>query len=320
MDKILVSVCVTTYNHDRYIEDCLISVLLQQSLGEVEILVGDDCSTDNTAFIIEKIMRKFPSNLRYFKREKNIGACQNLKDLVASAKGDFIAHLDGDDFWLPGKLNAQINFLRENNGCSACYSNAWVVSDDLTPMGLFNNRIPGIFDLNYLLMRGNFLNHSSIFYRSEFKGLITKLPDRFIDYRIHMALASVGMLGYLNIAYVVYRHSSTQSLIKNSSDMVRHLYLEALVDCFEKNNFPRSFRIFAAGDFFARIIRDSISKFRFNWFLGWVGTCRCFFKKDVNKIFFMGFVKCVPLIFSAVIFKILSRLFSVEIIKVFNAR
>ena len=91
------------------------SVLSQSVPGPVEILVGDDSSTDDTFFVIEKVICKYPGNIKYIRREKNMGACLNLKDLVSSANGEFIAHLDGDDYWLPGKLNAQVSFLKKNS-------------------------------------------------------------------------------------------------------------------------------------------------------------------------------------------------------------
>ena len=90
-----------TYNHERYIRDCILSVLFQDFGGDLEILVGEDGSTDGTRAILKKLDARFPGRLTLLLREANMGPFDNLRDLAGRAKGEFIAHLDGDDYWMP---------------------------------------------------------------------------------------------------------------------------------------------------------------------------------------------------------------------------
>src|SRR5438034_6985558 len=93
-DRPIVSVCVVTYNQQDYIEDCLLSVLAQTPEIELEILVGDDCSTDGTAEIVERISALFPARIVLYRHVANLGASANYQFLISRAKGDYIAHLD----------------------------------------------------------------------------------------------------------------------------------------------------------------------------------------------------------------------------------
>ncbi|MBK7313076.1 MAG: glycosyltransferase [Burkholderiales bacterium] len=79
---------------------------------DVEIIVGNDHSIDGTTQIINELEAKYPGRIRHVCREKNIGACENLKQMVIEAQGEFIAHLDGDDFWGQETSSAAKPFLR----------------------------------------------------------------------------------------------------------------------------------------------------------------------------------------------------------------
>ncbi len=230
MKNPLVSICVVTYNQQQYIRNCLVSVVTQEVDCDVEVLVGDDGSSDATCEIIESVAKEFPGKITLFRHAVNLGPTGNYQFLIEKAKGELIAHLDGDDFWLPGKLNSQIDYLRQHRECVAVYSNAVVINDKGEMIGAFNNKIPSPFDLDFLLSDGNFLNHSSMVYLARLKGEILVIRGPFIDYRMHLRLAQHGLMGYTNLVHVVYRVGSTTSMISNQADNVRRLYLEALMD------------------------------------------------------------------------------------------
>ena len=121
-----VSVVVITYNHEKYVRQALDSILMQNVSFAFEILIGDDCSTDQTAEIIEEYQQRFPHIIKAILRSENIGATKNLYDLFLKCAGEYIAILDGDDFWTDKlKLQTQINFLKNNDiyiGCTQRYS------------------------------------------------------------------------------------------------------------------------------------------------------------------------------------------------------
>ncbi|MGE3348940.1 MAG: glycosyltransferase family 2 protein [Ramlibacter sp.] len=222
----LISVCIATYNQARYIRDCVVSVLRQQGDIAMEILVGDDGSSDETGVILQLLQEEHPGQFIVVRREENVGATANYKDLVRRARGDYIAHLDGDDAWLPGKLQAQVEFLKAHSQCVAVYTNALVI--DGPRQGVFTNSQPSLFELPYLACKGNFLMHSSMLYRSCEKWRFLALNAPVIDYLIHLTFAEVGSLGFINRNLAIYRRGTETSMVRNSFPQVQELLWGAL--------------------------------------------------------------------------------------------
>lgn len=119
----LVSVIVLTYNHAAFIEQCLSSILDQETDFEFEIIVSDDSSTDGTAAKTNKI-GGIVSVLHTFQTEKNLGAARNFASAFAKCRGEFIAFCEGDDFWCdPKKLAKQIEILQKDSSATLVYGN-----------------------------------------------------------------------------------------------------------------------------------------------------------------------------------------------------
>jgi glycosyltransferase domain-containing protein len=112
-DKIIVSVIIATYNRDQYIKKAIDSVLIQ-TFKNLEIIVVDDSSNEETRKLISKLSEKEP-RIFYIKNEKRLGFVKSLNKGIELAKGKYIARLDDDDYWSdPQKLEKQINFLEKN--------------------------------------------------------------------------------------------------------------------------------------------------------------------------------------------------------------
>lgn len=106
----LVSVIMPSYNTADYISDSIKSVI-SQTYQNWELIIVDDCSTDNT----DDIVSYFSDNrIKYMKNKKNMGAAATRNRALREAKGEWIAFLDSDDLWLPNKLEKQINFMKDN--------------------------------------------------------------------------------------------------------------------------------------------------------------------------------------------------------------
>lgn len=115
MSQPLLSVLLLTYNHEKYISDCIESILMQKTNFDLEVLIGEDCSTDNTRVIINKYIQKYPEKLKLVTSDKNIGALKNENKLMNLAQGKYIAFIEGDDFWMDSlKLQKQVDFLESN--------------------------------------------------------------------------------------------------------------------------------------------------------------------------------------------------------------
>ncbi|NID05220.1 glycosyltransferase [Luteibacter jiangsuensis] len=219
---------MSTYNHRRYIADCLLSVLSQDVDAEVEVWVGDDMSNDGTSDIVASLAQAWPGRIHHVVHAERQGPIGNLRSMIAMADGDFVAHLDGDDFWLPGKLREQIAMLQAAPECAACCANAFVFDDEREPVGVFSNARSQRFDTEGLLRRGNFLNHSSLLYRGEFRKILLDLVPPFIDYRIHLTLGAAGGMAYTSKVLVGYRSNSSGSMLVHDNDAVRRQYFEAI--------------------------------------------------------------------------------------------
>lgn len=230
MLKPRVSVCITTYNQDRYIKDCIMGVVAQQLDVELEVLIGDDGSTDATGDVLREIVDSVACVIKIFRHEKNIGSSENLQYLVGKATGDYIAHLDGDDLWMPGKLAAQVDFLNRNPECVAVYANGALIDDAKRMLGVFNRKIPDKFGREFLLEKGNFLHHSSIVYRGQYGKEILNMKTPFIDYQIHLRLAKFGKLGFLNEMLTAYRLNAVNSVMQKSGHIVSRLFEDAVVE------------------------------------------------------------------------------------------
>ena len=114
--EILLSVAVITYQHENYIRQALDSILMQNVNFQYEIIVGEDCSPDNTRIILLEYQKKYPNRFKLILRDKNVGATKNLYDVLMNCQGKYIALLEGDDFWTnSNKLQLQVDFLEKHN-------------------------------------------------------------------------------------------------------------------------------------------------------------------------------------------------------------
>jgi len=114
----LVSAFVLTYNHQDYIEKSLMGIINQECCFNVELIIANDSSQDQTDLIIRKIIREYSSSfvrIKYICKNENIGISEIIKEALQECKGDYIAICEGDDFWTdPHKLEKQVNFLNRN--------------------------------------------------------------------------------------------------------------------------------------------------------------------------------------------------------------
>lgn len=108
----LVSIIMPSYNTGKFIKETIESVLAQ-TYTNWELLIVDDCSTDDTDDVLKDYLTD--ERIHYFKNEKNSGAAVSRNKALSNAKGRWIAFLDSDDLWLPDKLEKQISFMEANN-------------------------------------------------------------------------------------------------------------------------------------------------------------------------------------------------------------
>lgn len=182
--KPLVSVCVQTYKHEKYIKQCLDGILMQKTNFEYEILLGEDDSPDKTREICINYAEKFPQKIRLFLHDRSnviylddnpTGRYNFIYNLI-NANGKYIALCEGDDYWTdPYKLQKQIDFLESNSDYVLCFHDATVrdssgnlISDSL----LKSNKID--FTKEDLVCGGGIITVSVVFRNSK-----TIIPSNF---------------------------------------------------------------------------------------------------------------------------------------------
>ena len=112
----MVSILMLAYNHEKYIRQALDGILMQKVNFTYEIVVGEDCSQDNTRVILLKYKKEHPDKIILILNEKNIGMHRNLSKVREHCTGKYVASCEGDDYWTdPSKLQKQVDFLENNS-------------------------------------------------------------------------------------------------------------------------------------------------------------------------------------------------------------
>lgn len=139
-----VSIITPSWNSERYIADTIKSVQ-NQTYKNWEMIVVDDCSTDNTVSIVEKIAKEDP-RIKIFRQSINGGAAKARNRSLEEATGRFIAYLDADDIWKPDKLAKQVAFMRSKSYGFSCVS--YEVIDDSG--NLLNKQVHMLPEVDYI--------------------------------------------------------------------------------------------------------------------------------------------------------------------------
>lgn len=213
-----VSVCVVTYNQQEYIRQCLQSIVEQVTNFSFEIIVGDDCSTDNTRMIVNEMASIYPELIKPLFQSENLGAVGNYFATHDCANGEYIAHLDGDDLMLPGKIQQQADFLDKHDDFKIVWHRVKYLYDDginLDDLVEFEEIRDG-YNRNDLIRYTFLANHSTKMYRSSQRKYCKKVSNT-MDYFLNIEQVQSGRAGYVGKQILgVYRHGIGVSSNKNA--------------------------------------------------------------------------------------------------------
>jgi glycosyltransferase involved in cell wall biosynthesis len=205
------SVLMITYNHERFIRQALDSALMQDVDFDFEIVVGEDLSTDGTRSILLEYAQKYPGKVRLSLREKNMGAVTNFYTTLTECRGEYVALLEGDDFWTdPQKLRRQVAFLDEHRDYVSCFHNVNGRFEDRSRPDYSYVRGDQTEKDTYVLedlLKVNVIPTCSCVFR---RGLFDPIPTwafglKMGDYPLHLLNAQYGKTGYLDLNMAVYR-------------------------------------------------------------------------------------------------------------------
>lgn len=127
--KPVVSVVVLTYNQEQYIAQALDSILNQERNFSIEVLVNDDCSSDKTAEIVKQYQQKYPDVIKAYLQPVNSGAMKSYYNMLKLCRGKYFMNLAGDDYWLPGKMKLQFEFMEKNPDVGMCFGKGKVLKN-----------------------------------------------------------------------------------------------------------------------------------------------------------------------------------------------
>ncbi|WP_373032846.1 glycosyltransferase [Sulfurovum sp.] len=148
-NDVIVSVFMITYNHEKYIAEALDSILMQEVDFRYEIVVGEDCSTDNTRQILLEYRDKYPDKFKLLLHNENIGMMPNVISTLKACTGKYIAMLEGDDYWAdPLKLQKQVDFLDDHEKYICTFHNYSVVDEDGNILIQSQEKYKGLRDYN----------------------------------------------------------------------------------------------------------------------------------------------------------------------------
>jgi glycosyltransferase involved in cell wall biosynthesis len=207
-----VSVLMLAYNHERFIAQALESILNQQVNFAYEIVIGEDCSADGTRAVLMDFYRRYPDRVVPILRDRNVGAMRNMMETMKHCHGQYLAFLEGDDYWLSvDKLQKQIDFLDSHPGCAICCHRVRLQDEErLENLGdkteVFPLHDAGTYKLEDLLKQ-NFIMTCSMVLRNELIGV---LPEWFLglqlgDWPLCVLVARFGTIELLNEIMAVYR-------------------------------------------------------------------------------------------------------------------
>jgi glycosyltransferase involved in cell wall biosynthesis len=225
-----VSVVIVSYNQEKYIGECLEGILAQRGDFTIELVIGDDFSTDGTLEIINNYAGLVESNQQFevkiLPTDQNHGIAQNFKRCFEACTGDYVALCEGDDFWFDSdKLQKQISFMASHPDCSQCHHDLLVyyLEDDLFEYPVVQQELDAeILTAREIILDYTIGNFSCCMYAGEH---IKALPDEifetsFGDWMFNIYFSTLGSIGRIKEPMSVYRkHQEAVWSSKESTEM-----------------------------------------------------------------------------------------------------
>lgn len=210
----LVSIVVCTYNGERFIGEQLQSIL-DQSYSNLEIIVGDDASQDNTVTIVKEYSDKH-HNIRLLAYKDNLGYIKNFERTISRASGNYIALSDQDDFWMPRKIESLMKIIGSRD---LAYCNSSFVDEKLQDMGIVFSQKKNMISSNnaiHLMLDNCVSGHAALFKKSLYNSAIP-FPNHIPhDWWLAYNAALQNGLTYLDKTLVKYRHHGSNVIVSKN--------------------------------------------------------------------------------------------------------
>ncbi|MGD0877562.1 MAG: glycosyltransferase [Anaerolineales bacterium] len=212
-----VSVIVLTYNHDKYIAECLEGILAQKGDFYLEVIIGDDSSSDRTLSVIRSYIKNFYHNnidVKILHNKNNVGMSQNLKRCLYACTGEYFAICDGDDYWIDSyKLQRQVNFLKFHPECALCFHDFYIFTQNNGEFFTYNAQQQlkdEIFRTEDIILDYFIGNISCCLYDARYINNIPKSLFNLVigDWMFNIFYSQFGDIGHLKETMSVRRQHS----------------------------------------------------------------------------------------------------------------
>jgi len=234
-----VSVVMTSYNRGHYIGQAIDCILAQDYKFSFEIIIGDDCSTDNSRELLQSYQEKHPGIIVLNLQEKNVGFGPNWASTCKLARGKYIAFCDDDDYWCEtNHMQTLADYLDAHENCGLVYANHWNLEVETNQKTLANNKLPDDEDkLEYMLHKGYPILFSASMIRKSLMDQYVDL-DAFIrlrfpiqDFPTAVLIAPHCDFHYMEKPTVVYRsYAGSMSKPKEYETVVRKYTQEKVMN------------------------------------------------------------------------------------------
>lgn len=295
----LISVMILTYNQAKYVRQSVEGALLQECSYPFEIVICDDCSTDNTREVCIELQKKYPEKIRLIFNENNKGPIDNYIDTMRKCKGKYIADCAGDDYWIDStKLQKQVDILERREDVILVYTN-WkdlisrtgeILGDSKSGKGNFKKELLTKDDLPvYLNQKGySIVNiNTSCFRKDDTLDIVDRYNYFFDkekypceDFQLLFLMLSEGSFYYIDEEMGVYRNN--ENSVSRSQDFSKyflHQYRKTTLRMELSRDFNininqylsiqshllMSLALKAKNSHYARMTKDLIDAFGYSW-------------------------------------------------------
>jgi glycosyltransferase involved in cell wall biosynthesis len=208
---------------------------MQKTTFPIELVIGEDCSTDGTREIVQEYAQKYPEIIQVITSDANVGALKNSIRTNLACRGEYIAYCEGDDYWIdPLKLQKQYDAIIKYDAVLVAHSTIMVYYQDgkmaSEPKMRRAKEESGFLDLEDILSHRTLFHTSSIFLRAE---IMKHLPDWYFqmalgDYPLKVISAQMGKIYYLDEIMSVYQKGvsgsfTDRTISSNIQEMEREL-------------------------------------------------------------------------------------------------
>jgi glycosyltransferase involved in cell wall biosynthesis len=220
--KPLISVILPVYNCEKYINQCIDSILCQ-TYPNFELLIIDDCSTDNTVNLIQEYKDE---RIKLTIKEKNSGYTDSLNWAISIAKGEYIARMDGDDISMPTRFEEQLKIMEANPKIIVCGTNAKVINTQRVLLKAEFDQ-----DLKLALFDSNPFIHPSVMIKKSIfnKTLYDKLMEPAEDFDLWCKISTFGEFYNVQKTLLAYRiHSNNISVTNNKKQIEVYISIKTV--------------------------------------------------------------------------------------------